>query len=38
MKALNHSPLHPGHTDHHAYDIDAARVKHETDLAAALKE
>ena len=28
----------PDQTDNHAYDIDAARVKHETDLAAALKE
>lgn len=32
------SPLNPDHTDNHAYDIDAARVKHETDMAAALKE
>ena len=32
------SPLNPDHTDNHAYDIDAARVKHEVDLAAALKE
>jgi cysteine desulfurase len=32
------SPLNPDHTDNHAYDIAGARVKHETDLAAALKE
>ena len=32
------SPLNPDHTDNHAYDIDAARVKHEVDWAAALKE
>ena len=32
------SPLNPEHTDNHAYDIEAARVKHETDMAAALKE
>jgi len=31
------SPLNPEHTDNHAYDIEGARVKHETDLAA-LKE
>src|ERR1041384_2531891 len=32
------SPLNPDHTDNDAYDIDAARVKHEQDLATALKE
>jgi len=32
------SPLNPEHTDNHAYDIDAARAKHESDLAAATKE
>jgi cysteine desulfurase len=32
------SPLNPEHTDNHTYDIESARVKHETDLAAALKE
>ena len=32
------SPLNPDHTDNHAYDIDAARVKHEVEMAAALKE
>ena len=32
------SPLNPEHTDNHAYDIEGARVKHESDLAAALKE
>ena len=32
------SPLNPDHTDNHTYDIESARVKHETDLAAALKE
>src|SRR5689334_4149067 len=32
------SPLNPDHTDNHAYDIEAARVKHETDMAAAMKE
>ena len=30
------SPLNPDHTDNHAYDIDAARVKHEADLAEAV--
>jgi hypothetical protein len=30
------SPLNPEHTDNHAYDIEAARVKHESDLAAAV--
>lgn len=32
------SPLNPEHTDNDAYDIVAARVKHEQDLAAATKE
>ncbi len=32
------SPLNPEHTDNHTYDIEGARVKHESDLAAALKE
>lgn len=30
------SPLNPEHTDNHTYDIESARVKHETDLAAAV--
>ncbi len=30
------SPLNPDHTDNHAYDIEGARVKHESDLAAAV--
>ncbi len=29
------SPLNPDHTDNHAYDIEAARVKHEAEMAAA---
>jgi cysteine desulfurase len=32
------SPLNPEHTDNHTYNIEAARVKHEQDLASALKE
>jgi len=32
------SPLNPDHPDNDQYDIEAARVKHEQDLAAALKE
>ena len=32
------SPLNPEHPDNDSYDIEGARVKHETDLAAALKE
>lgn len=32
------SPLNPEHTDNHDYDIEAARVKHEADMAAAGKE
>ena len=32
------SPLNPEHTDNHAYDVEGARVKHESDMAAALKE
>jgi cysteine desulfurase len=30
------SPLNPDHPDNDAYDIEAARAKHETDLAAAI--
>jgi cysteine desulfurase len=30
------SPLNPEHPDNDAYDIEAARAKHETDLAAAI--
>jgi cysteine desulfurase len=30
------SPLNPEHPDNDQYDIDAARVKHEADLAAAV--
>jgi hypothetical protein len=32
------SPLNPEHPDNDAYDIEAAREKHETDLAEAKKE
>ena len=32
------SPLNPDHPDNDQYDIEAARVKHEQDMAAALKE
>src|SRR3954464_8563458 len=32
------SPLNPEHPDNDQYDIEAARVKHEQDLATALKE
>lgn len=32
------SPLNPEHPDNTAYDANAARVKHEQDLAEALKE
>ncbi len=32
------SPLNPSHPDNNNYDIEAARVKHETDLAEALAE
>jgi len=32
------SPLNPEHPDNNSYDIAAARVKHEQDLAAAIKE
>ena len=32
------APLHPEHTGNFAYDIEAARVKYETDMAAAVKE
>jgi cysteine desulfurase len=30
------SPLNPEHPDNDAYDIEAARVKHEQDMAAAV--
>jgi len=32
------SPLNSDHPDHTSYDVDAARIKHEQDLAAALKD
>ena len=32
------SPLNPDHTDNHTYDVEGARVKHESDLAAAVTE
>ena len=32
------SPLNPGHPDNDQYDIESARVKHEIDLAKAMKE
>ncbi len=32
------SPLNPEHPDNDDYDIEAARAKHETDMAAAVKE
>ena len=32
------SPLNPEHPDNDAYDIDAARAKHESDMAAAVSE
>lgn len=32
------SPLNPDHPDNDAYDIEAARAKHESDMAAAVKE
>lgn len=38
QKLRSISPLNPEHPDNDAYDIDAARVKHEQDLAEALSE
>ncbi len=35
QKLRDISPLHPGHRDNDDYDIEAARQKHEADLAAA---
>ena len=32
------SPLNPDHTDNTSYDVEAARVKHEKDLAEAMAE
>ncbi|MSU36338.1 MAG: cysteine desulfurase NifS [Pedosphaera sp.] len=38
QKLRDISPLNPGHPDNNDYDIEAARQKHEADLAAAIKE
>jgi cysteine desulfurase len=38
QKLRDISPLNPDHPDNDAYDIEAARAKHEVDMAAAVKE